>query len=114
MFKNVVVGVDQQQNWRDAVALARELTDDDGQLTLARVFQRDRVHRHGGAPRNETYGRQQAIELLQAACAETGVRARLRVNAAHSAGAGLQQIVTRIHADLLVVGRRGGRRSAAC
>jgi hypothetical protein len=32
LFKNAVIGVDEQQNWRDAVALARYLTDDDGQL----------------------------------------------------------------------------------
>ena len=104
MFKNVVVGVDQQQNWRDAVALATELTDDDGRLTLAHVFRGDPAHRHGHATRNETYGRQHAVRLLETACAETGVRARLRVYAADSDGAGLQQIVDQVGGDLLVVG----------
>ena len=104
MFQNVVVGVDQQENWRDAVALATELADDDGRLTLAHVFRGDGVQGHGHATRNETYGRRGAIELLEAACAQTGLRARLRVYAADSAGAGLKQIVEQVGGDLLVVG----------
>jgi nucleotide-binding universal stress UspA family protein len=104
MFKNVVVGVDQQQNWRDAVALATELTDDDGRFTLAHVFRGGRLHGHGQASRNETYGKQRSIELLEAACIETGVQARLRVHDADSDGAGLQRIVDQVGADLLVVG----------
>ena len=104
MFKNVVVGVDQQQNWRDAVTLATELTDDDGRLTLAHVFRGDRPHGHDQATPNETYGKQRSIELLESACIETGVQARLRVRDAESDGAGLQGIVDQVGADLLVVG----------
>lgn len=104
MFKNVVVGVDQQQNWRDAVALATELADDDGRFTLAHAFRGDRLHGHGQASRNQTYGKQRSIELLEAACIETGVQACLRVHDADSDGAGLQRIADQVGADLLVVG----------
>ncbi len=104
MFKNVVVGVDQQQNWRDAVALATELTDDDGWLTFAHVFRCDQLHPHGQPSRNETYGKQRSIELLESARIETGVQARLRVHDAESDGVGLQRIVDQVGADLLVVG----------
>lgn len=101
MFKKVVVGVDQHQNWRDAVALATELTDDDGHLTLAHVYWPEG---HGHAAGDENHGRQTAIQLLEAACAETGARARLRVYASESDGAGLRRIAGRLAADLLVVG----------
>ena len=40
MFKNVLVGVDGRPNGRDAIALASQLADPDGKLTLAHVHQR--------------------------------------------------------------------------
>ena len=39
MFKNVLVGVDGSPNGRDAIALASQLIDPDGKLTLAHVHQ---------------------------------------------------------------------------
>jgi hypothetical protein len=35
MFKNVVVGVDEHQDGRDAIALAERLARRDGEVTLA-------------------------------------------------------------------------------
>src|SRR5262249_2442589 len=52
MFKNVLVGVDGTANARDAIALACQLREGDGQLTL--------VHVHGGGlglSRPDTPGR---------------------------------------------------------
>ena len=37
MFKNVLVGVDGRENGRDAIALASDLIDPGGRLTLANV-----------------------------------------------------------------------------
>jgi hypothetical protein len=48
MFKQVVVGVDEHEGGRDAVALAKNLLARDGELTLAYVFAGD-PHVYRGA-----------------------------------------------------------------
>jgi hypothetical protein len=37
MFKNLIVGVDERQGGRDAIALAKDLVADGGQVSLAYV-----------------------------------------------------------------------------
>jgi nucleotide-binding universal stress UspA family protein len=88
MFENVLVGVDGKPNARDAVALARQLTNRDGQLTLGHV------HR----------GEMPSIELLEPALAAAGVDVELKSIVASHPGPGLHQQAERQHADLLVVG----------
>jgi nucleotide-binding universal stress UspA family protein len=88
MFENVLVGVDGRPNARDAVALARQLTDRDGQLTLGHV------HR----------GEMPSIELLEPALAAAGADVELKSIVAAHTGAGLHQQAERQGADLLVVG----------
>lgn len=88
MFENVLVGVDGKPNARDAVALARRLTNRGGRLTLGHV------HR----------GEMPSIELLEPALAAAGVDVELKSIVASHPGAGLHQQAERQHADLLVVG----------
>ena len=50
MFKQIVVGVDEHEGGRDAIALARNLLARDGELTLAYVFAGDpHVYRSASA-----------------------------------------------------------------
>jgi nucleotide-binding universal stress UspA family protein len=104
MFKNVLVGVDQGQGGRDAIALAEVLLAPGGDLTLAHVFIEpflgSRVWSNPEAvPRHE-----HARELLERAATEAGVTAHIRWHAATSVGRGLHEMAEAIEADLLVVG----------
>lgn len=109
MFSKVLVGVDGQFGGRDAIALARQLTADDGQLLLAHVYPLR------GDPLQRDYSDHEAAEyvharnLLRAARGEAGVRAELRWSACTSPGRGLHELAETLHSDLLVVGssRRG-------
>ncbi len=93
MFKNVLVGVDGRPNGRDAIALASDLVDIDGRLTLAFV--------HGGEVAEE---RKDADALLEAQRAQAGVDAELLSLIATNPGRGLHQQAEQQGADLLVVG----------
>jgi nucleotide-binding universal stress UspA family protein len=92
MFKNVLVGVDGRTNGHDAVALASQLVDPDGMLTL--------VHVH----RDEATERGISHELLEEERAKAGVDAELVSIASTSPGRGLHQQAQDMSADLLVVG----------
>jgi nucleotide-binding universal stress UspA family protein len=104
MFNNVLVGVDEAQGGRDAIALAEGLRAPRGDLTLAHVcvepFLGSRAWSDPeAAPRRET-----ARELLEHAVAEAGVTAHIRWHGASSVGRGLHELAEAIEADLLVVG----------
>jgi hypothetical protein len=43
MFKNLLIGVDEREGGRDAIALAKTLLAADGELTLAHVFVENEV-----------------------------------------------------------------------
>ena len=109
MFKQIVVGVDEHEGGRDAIALARNVLARDGELTLAYVFAGDpHVYRSASAA-YEASERERASELLERTRAETGVQAHLRWRGSPSVGRGLHELCEVIGADLLVVGssRRG-------
>ncbi len=109
MFKEIVVGVDEHEGGRDAVALAHNLLWRDGDLTLAYVYAGDpHVYRSASAA-YEASERERASELLERTRAETGVQANLRWRGSPSVGRGLHELCEVIGADLLVVGssRRG-------
>jgi nucleotide-binding universal stress UspA family protein len=91
MFKRVVVGVDGNVGGRDAIALAQQLIDSGGELTLANVWSPD------------------GIELLERERAAANVDAHLRSVDGDSVGAALHELADSSHADLVVVGssRRG-------
>jgi nucleotide-binding universal stress UspA family protein len=92
MFKNVLVGVDGRTNGRDAIALASQLIDPDGELTL--------VHVH----RDEATERDISHELLEVERTKAAVDAELVSVASTSPGRGLHQQAQDMSADLLVVG----------
>jgi nucleotide-binding universal stress UspA family protein len=109
MFKQIVVGVDEHEGGRDAVALAHNLLARDGELTLAYVYAGDpHVYRSTNAA-YEASERQRASELLERTREETGRQANLRWRGSPSVGRGLHELCEVIGADLLVVGssRRG-------
>jgi len=108
MFTNVLVGVDGRTTGRDAIALAGDLLDTEGKLTL--------VHVHDGrlaiAPMNQgTYRAQleHSRTLLEEERRRAGINAQLASVAADTPGHGLHQRAEDQRADLLVVGscRRG-------
>ena len=109
MFKQIAVGVDEQQDGRDAIALARNLLAWDGELTLAHVYEGDSFFDQGARTGVLDLERRPAFEPLEKTCRETGVEARVRWRAAPSVGQGLHDLCEEIDADLLVVGssRRG-------
>ena len=109
MFKQIVVGVDENDGGRDAIALAKRLLARDGVLTLAYIFAGDPHVYRGAAAAYEASERERALELLEAARGETGVQANLRWRGSPSVGRGLHELCEAIGADLLVVGssRRG-------
>ncbi len=92
MFKNVLVGVDGRANGRDAIALATQLVDPDGKLTLAHVH------------RDEAAEREYSHKLLEHERSGAAVEAELVSVASASPGAGLHQQARELGADLLVVG----------
>ncbi len=109
MFKQIAVGVDEQQGGRDAIALATNLLARDGELTFAHVYTGDPFFYRGASAVVLDLERERALEMLGQACLETGVEAQVRWRAAPSVGQGLHECCQEINADLLVVGssRRG-------
>ena len=109
MFKQIAVGVDEQQDGRDAIALATNLLARDGELTLAHVYEGDSFFDQGARTGVLALERRPAFETLEKTCRETGVKARVRWRAASSVGQGLHELCEEVDADLLVVGssRRG-------
>ncbi len=93
MFDNVLVGVDGRPGGRDAIALATQLMDPDGRLTL--------VHVHHGEVAEE---RGDTRELLERERDRAGVEAELVSAVAANPGRGLHQQADERGADLLVVG----------
>ena len=106
MFKNVVVGVDDGDGGRDAVALAKRLVAQDGELTLAHIFHHTA---HGAGSPHEASEYERFQVLLEKARDEADVDARLRWRGSSSVGRGLHELAELVGGDLLVVGstRRG-------
>jgi nucleotide-binding universal stress UspA family protein len=92
MFKNVLVGVDGREHGRDAIALAFDLIDRDGQVTIAHVH------------RDEATAREDSHALLEQERDRAGVQAELVSVAGDSPAHGLHQQAEEMEADLLIVG----------
>ena len=104
MFENVIVGVDRHGGGRDAIALAKQLRDEAGCLTLAHVYS-DHGHAWGGSPPEHDLDKRAKIaELLETAGKEAGVVAAMRWRESPSVGRGLHELCESLEADLLVVG----------
>lgn len=108
MFHKVIVAVDETESHHDAIALARELVDPTGQLTLAHVHVRAPLHGRGSTSGEEDALPDGSAALLADLSLADGVTATTAV-ASSSVGRGLHELVERERADLLVLGstRRG-------
>ena len=104
MFRQIVVGVDEHEGGRDAIAVAMKLLAPDGDLTLAHVYAGDPHLHRGASPAYDASERERAIELLEKTRQETGVDANLRWRGSPSVGRGLHELAELVGADLLVVG----------
>jgi len=109
MFEQIVVGVDEHEGGRDAIALAKRLLARDGELTLAHVRAHDGDGYRGPSAAYEASGWASAAELLEKVRDEAGVEAHLRWPVSASVGRGLHELCELIGADLLAMGssRRG-------
>ena len=109
MFKQIVVGADEHESTRDAIALAKTLLARDGEITLAHVLAHDGHGYRGPSAAYEAAGWASAGELLEKVRDEAGVEAHLRWQVAGSVGCGLHELCELTGADLLAVGssRRG-------
>ncbi len=96
MFKNALVGVDGRSGGRDAIALAGQLVDPDGKLSL--------VHVHHAELSEE---RDESQALLEQERTQAGVSAELLSVVSPSPGRGLHEQAEALDADLLVVGSCG-------
>jgi nucleotide-binding universal stress UspA family protein len=104
MFRNVLVGVDGKPNGRDAVALASELVDPDGKLTLAHVHSGGLRPSHAISPGLVREERDASERLLEAERAAAGVSAELISIVELTVGRGLHLRAEEQGADLIVVG----------
>jgi nucleotide-binding universal stress UspA family protein len=109
MFDNVLVGVDDGEGGRDAIALAQVLAAPASRLTLAQVYQGDSEVSRATSPAYEATQHERIRELLEAVRREVGVEAELRSYGSPSVGRGLHELAEMTGADLLVIGssRRG-------
>lgn len=104
MFKNVLVGVDGRPNGRDAIALASQLIDRDGKLTLAHVHSGELRVSHAISPEVVRKEREWSKKLLEDERAAANVDAELISIVSGTPGRGLHQQADDQDADLLVVG----------
>lgn len=104
MYSNIVVGVDGGPGGRDAIALARNLVDAGGQLTLAYVLYGSAPVGYSPSSAFETSERDRARELLAGERDEASPEAKLAVTGSGTVGEGLHRLAEHRHADLLVVG----------
>ena len=93
MFKNVLVGVDGRPGGRDAIALARLLSEPGAKLTLVLVRSSEIAEDVA-----------ESEELLERERSAAGLDAELRSVIALNPGRGLHEQAERHGADLLVVG----------
>jgi nucleotide-binding universal stress UspA family protein len=109
MFNNVLVGVDDGEGGRDAIALARVLAAPGSKITLAQVYQGDTKVSRSSSPGYEARQHERIREVLKKRRAEAGVAGELRWYGSSSVGRGLHELAELTGADLLVIGssRRG-------
>ncbi len=89
---------------RDAIALAAQLADPDGKLTLAHVYVDAASPMHAVTPTFIPTEREISEDMLERERAATGVSAELVSVRSMSPSAGLHQQAAKQGADLIVVG----------
>jgi nucleotide-binding universal stress UspA family protein len=101
MFKQILVGVDGKDGGRDAIALAKRLSETDSRITLGYVFMAyPDVYVDAYTPLLQ----EDAARLLSRARDEAGLDADIAYVGSRSAGVGLHRLAVSGNADLLVVG----------
>jgi nucleotide-binding universal stress UspA family protein len=109
-FRNVVVGVDERQGGRDAIALAEQLVATEGTTTHVRVFVRDALAGRGaGGTASDDITLPETVQSNGGPDAGRTSDHQVRYVDAQSVGRGLHEVVDAEQADLLVIGscRRG-------
>jgi nucleotide-binding universal stress UspA family protein len=104
MFDNVIVGADEAEAGRDAVALAQQLAAPEGQVTLAYVQVGAPPPDSDSAPLSLAADRRPVLEALWSLRDESHLDARVVVVETVSVAAGLHELAVRHDADLLVIG----------
>ena len=104
MFRNVVVGVDESEGGRDAIALAIDLLSEGGRLTFAFIYHSDPPMWLGISAATDAARREQGLAALHDAARDAGVDARPWCLGSTSVGRGLHDVCEYEDADLLVVG----------
>lgn len=104
MFNNILVGIDDHDGGRDALALAHNLLANGKELTLAYVYHGDVQLGRGSNAAYPVAEREHAAAVLERASKQASVQAHLRWRGAPSVGQGLHELAEVIEADLLVVG----------
>jgi nucleotide-binding universal stress UspA family protein len=104
MFRHIVVGVDEHEGGRDAIALARNLLAPGGEITLAYVYAGDPHIYRGASAAYEAVERERVVELLEKTREQAQIEAGLRYMGSPSVGRGLHELAEREGADLLVLG----------
>jgi nucleotide-binding universal stress UspA family protein len=104
MFDKVMIGIDEREGGRDAIALARQLVSDSGELTLAYVHGGFSIAGRGSSAAFEADEHDRALALLARTKVETGVDADVACIGSPSVGRGLHELAEAEGADLLVIG----------
>ena len=104
MFKQIVVGVDDDGGGRDAIALAKRLSGPDTELTLAHIYTGDPYAYRGVSDAVEASDRERGLAMIKGAKEQAGVEANLRWRESSSVGRGLHELCELLSPDLVVVG----------
>jgi nucleotide-binding universal stress UspA family protein len=104
MFENVIVGVKNVEDGRDALWLARALASRSGRLTLAHVQVVATKPAPDSASVRYAAKRRRTLEQLVALRDESQIDGDVVCEEARSARHGLQELARTQHADLLVIG----------
>lgn len=111
MFREIIVGIDADGDGLDQVALAKNLLEDGGRLTLAHVLTSDSCAGRGtGTALNQ---REVVARRLESIRAQARVEGKVRCLRSSSAGHGLRQLARELRADLLVIGQPAPREADA-
>ena len=104
MFNNVIIGADDAEAGRDALALALALAAPRGQVTLAYVQVGAPPPDPDSAAMSLAADRQPVVEALRSLRDESHVEARVVIVETASVATGLHELAFRHDADLLVIG----------
>jgi nucleotide-binding universal stress UspA family protein len=104
MYRNVLVGVDEQDGSVDAAALARALAPHCERMSLINVRNKYYPGMRGVAADEYAAEKQHSIELLRTLRDRLALDAELLSDAATTVGGGIRDAAENIDADLIVVG----------